>query len=67
MMEPETGNLTMLDDDDPRIANPPEGMVIMHGAEDDIRRIATDVQRRYDHDRAKAKRRAQKAARKKNR
>ena len=66
MLQPETGELTPLDHDDPRITNPPEGMVILHGAEEDIRRIATDVQRRHDADKAKAKRKAQRAARKRN-
>jgi hypothetical protein len=67
MMDSYTGALTKLDPEDTRITNPPEGMVILHGAEDDIRRIATDVQRRHDADKAKAKRKAQKAARKRNR
>lgn len=67
MMDSTTGNLTMLDPDDLRISNPPEGHVILHGAEDDIQRIATDVQRRHDRDQAKAKRKAQRASRKRNR
>ena len=67
MMDSYTGELTKLDPDDLRIDNPPPGTVILHGHEDDVRRVATDVQRRYDRDKAKAKRKAQKAARKQNR
>ena len=67
MMDSTSGELTMLRLDDPRIDDPPEGMVIMHGAEEDIRRIAGDVQRRHNADKVKARRKAQRQARKRNR
>jgi hypothetical protein len=67
MQNIETGELTRLDHDDPRITNPPEGHVILHGKEEDIQRIATDVQRRVDIEAKRRKRKAQKAARRKSR
>ena len=67
MQNIETGELTRLDHDDPRIDNPPPGHVIYKGHPDDIKRIATDVQRRVDMEAKRRKRKAQKAARKASR
>lgn len=67
MMDATTGHLTELALGDPRIDNPPAGTVILHGTKEDVQKVATDVQRRYQADKAKAKRKAQRAARKRNR
>lgn len=67
MLEPQTGKLTWLDLDDPRIEDPPEGHVILTGDEDDVQRIATDVQRRVDQAKRRRKRKQQRASRKRNR
>lgn len=67
MMNTHTGDLTMLASDDLRIKNPPEGTVILHGSEADVRRVSAAVQGQHKADQAKAKRKAQRAARKRNR
>lgn len=67
MQNTQTGELVMLDLNDPRIDNPPPGHVVYKGHPDDIKRVATDVQRRIDMDAKRRKRKAQKAARKANR
>ncbi len=67
MMDSHSGALELLKPNDPRIDNPPAGMVIMHGTEPDVRRVAHTVAANYDAKRAKAKRKAQRASRKRNR
>lgn len=62
-----TGEVVSLPADHPFIDNPPPGHVVYKGHPDDVRRVATDVLRRIDADAKRAKRKAQKAARRKNR
>lgn len=62
-----TGEVKLIPADHEYVDNPPDGWVTYRGSEDDVRRVATDVQRRVDRDAKRAKRKAQRQARKRNR
>lgn len=68
MMDNTTGELTLLKDGDPRIQEPPPGYTILFGREPEIRRVGRAValgERELAN--RKARRRQQKASRKRNR